>query len=112
MPPGYRERAAVPALAPWVACGWEVRARDAVENRVLPDGCIDVLWVDGPGVQVVGPMSRAITSPLAAGGRATGVRFHPGAAPALLGVSGDALLDARVAPSELFGDDGKRLEED
>jgi hypothetical protein len=109
----YREQAPSAELAPWVACGWTIDADAPVaEHRVLPDGCIDVLWSAADGVQVVGTMTHALVVELAPSARLAGIRFHPGAAPALLGMPADALLDARVDPVELLGDDGKRLEED
>jgi hypothetical protein len=50
----YREHAPPPALVPWLACAWERHALEAVTTRVLPDGCIDIIWIEGAGTQVVG----------------------------------------------------------
>jgi AraC-like DNA-binding protein len=109
----YREQAPPAELAPWVECGWAIEPGEPIRNhRVLPDGCIDVLWSARFGVSVVGPMTRALVAPLGASSRVAGIRFRPGAAPALLGLPADALLDARVPVAELLGDDGARLEED
>lgn len=107
----YREAAPDWWLAPWVECGWTLTTEGERLHRVLPDGCIDVLWSEGEGVHVVGTMTRALVVSMDGPSRVAGVRFHPGAAPAVLGVPADALLDARVAPSELWGDTGKALEE-
>jgi Domain of unknown function (DUF6597)/Helix-turn-helix domain len=109
----YREHAPAAPLAPWVECAWEIEPGDPVDrHRVLPDGCIDVLWSSAHGVSVVGPMTRALVSPLGPSSRVAGLRFHPGAAPTLLGVRAQELLDERVGAAELLGDDGKRLEEE
>jgi AraC-like DNA-binding protein len=77
----------------------------------VPDGCIDVVWTEGAGTQVVGPNTSAFLVPLAPGTRVAGVRLHPGAAPPLLGVDAAALRDARVPVDGVWGDDGLRLAE-
>lgn len=109
----YREQAPPASLAPWVECAWTIDPGPALDpHRVLPDGCIDLLWSSTQGVHVIGPMTRALTVSLEPVSRVAGLRFHPGAAPALLGVRAEELLDERVEPSDVLGDDGKRLEED
>jgi AraC-like DNA-binding protein len=111
----YRERRAPSALAPWVECSWELtidRSRPDGAHRVLPDGCIDLVWTAAAGLQVAGPNATAFMAELPPGGGALGVRMHPGGAPALLGVSAPGLLDARVGASELWGARGARLEEE
>ncbi|MFE3284006.1 DUF6597 domain-containing transcriptional factor, partial [Streptomyces sp. NPDC059233] len=68
---------------------------------MLPDGCMDLLWVDGR-LLVAGPD----TGPHPAGevpGRAfAGIRFAPGTAPALLGVPAHVLRDRRVELADLW----------
>jgi AraC-like DNA-binding protein len=105
----YSEHAPPPALAPWVQCAWERRGDGGAAVRVVPDGCIDIVWIEGVGTQVAGPNTRAFLVPLAAGTRVAGVRLHPGAAPSLLGVDAAARRDARVAIDGIWGDDGHRL---
>ncbi|MGE0025898.1 MAG: DUF6597 domain-containing transcriptional factor [Thermoleophilia bacterium] len=108
----YRERPAPPGLAPWVECAWEVEAGpDARVQRVLPDGCMDIVFVDGRGLQAVGANATVFLSEIPPGGRAVGVRMRPGGAPPLLGVTGEALRDVRPAAAEVLGDDARRLEE-
>ncbi|KES08533.1 AraC family transcriptional regulator [Streptomyces toyocaensis] len=70
------------------------------QGRVLPDGCMDLLWHDGR-LLVAGPDTRAH---LTGGppGTWTGIRFHPGTAPALLGVPAHELRDRRVELAELW----------
>ncbi|WP_078606398.1 helix-turn-helix transcriptional regulator [Streptomyces violaceorubidus] len=68
--------------------------------RVLPDGCMDLLWYDGR-LLVAGPDTRAHVTDGAPGTWA-GVRFHPGTAPALLGVPAEALRDRRVDLTDLW----------
>ncbi|GAA4813376.1 helix-turn-helix transcriptional regulator [Streptomyces ziwulingensis] len=68
-------------------------------GRVLPDGCMDLLWHEGR-LLVAGPDTRA----QAGGGPGpwAGIRFFPGTAPALLGVPAHELRDRRVGLSDLW----------
>src|SRR4051794_24867980 len=77
----YEVREPPPALAPWVAAVWRLRADDERELRVLPDGCVDLI-----GGDVVGPMTHAIVARLRPGDETIGIRLRPGAFPALFGV--------------------------
>ncbi|HWC27999.1 MAG TPA: helix-turn-helix domain-containing protein [Solirubrobacteraceae bacterium] len=106
----YREHASEPVLAPWLACAWE-RVGDGPVVRVVPDGCIDVVWTEGAGAQVVGANTVAFRVALPRGARVTGVRMRPGAGAALLGVDAAALRDGRVPLAQVWGDDGRRLEQ-
>lgn len=80
-----------------VECAWRAEApADGVsEQRVLPDGCMDLLLIDGR-VHVAGPDTAAHLAHSAPGSVSTGLRFRPGALPALLGVTADALRDLRA----------------
>ncbi|WP_077797863.1 helix-turn-helix transcriptional regulator [Streptomyces sp. JHA26] len=68
-------------------------------GRVLPDGCMDLLWHDGR-LLVAGPDTRAHVTDGAPSPWA-GVRFRPGTAPALLGVPAHTLRDRRVDLADL-----------
>ncbi|WP_405161434.1 helix-turn-helix domain-containing protein [Nocardia sp. NBC_01499] len=68
---------------------------------VLPDGCIDLLWVGGRLV-VAGPDTRAYRPVVAVGTRYVGIRFFPGTAPALLGVPAAELRDRRVELGDVW----------
>ncbi len=69
-------------------------------GRVLPDGCMDLLWHDGR-LLVAGPDTRAHVTGGAPGPWA-GVRFFPGTAPTLLGVPAEELRDRRVDLTDLW----------
>jgi AraC-like DNA-binding protein len=71
------------------------------EKRVLPDGCMDLLWSDG-SLLVAGPDSRAVVLPTSAGTTVTGLRLAPGWAPWLLGVGADELRDRREPLTSLW----------
>lgn len=105
----YREHAPPPALVPWLACTWERCAHDGESVRVLPDGCVDVVWTERSGTQIVGANTTAFVVSIEAGRRVVGARLRPGAAPGLLGVAGEAVRDARVAVEELWGSEGAGL---
>ncbi|KUM78688.1 helix-turn-helix domain-containing protein [Streptomyces griseorubiginosus] len=77
-------------------------------GRVLPDGCMDLLWNEGR-LLVAGPDTRAYVT---AGAPSTwvGLRFHPGSAPAFLGVPAHELRDRRVELADLWpASDVRRL---
>ena len=110
----YRELAPPAAPGPWVDCVWLRLARAGTADdvhRVLPDGCIDLIWGDGAGLLAVGPATTAFLARMAPGEGAVGVRFRPGGAPALLGVPADALRDVRAPAAEVWGPDAERLAE-
>ena len=106
----YREAPAPPGLAPWVACAWELRAGpDGHVHRVLPDGCMDLLWDERSGLNAVGPNLTAFLAALAPGAAVAGVRLRPGGAPPLFDVPAEALREATVPAEDLWGDDARRL---
>lgn len=98
---GYREEPAPAALAGVVACLWRDHPRSLREQRVLPDGCIDLIWMDGT-VSVAGPDTRAFLATLRGGQEIVGLRFRPGAAPGVLGVPAWVLRDRRVPLGDLW----------
>jgi AraC-like DNA-binding protein len=102
---GYREWRAAPELARHVVCTWAGRfgaAGDQYTDRVLPDGCIDIVWT-GHGVVVAGPDTRCVPLEWRPGAGFAGLRFRPGFAPALLGVAASALVDTRAELREVIG---------
>jgi AraC-like DNA-binding protein len=71
------------------------------EKRILPDGCMDLLW-DGRLVTIAGADTHAQLFRSVPGAVMTGLRFPPGLAPRVLGVSADDLTDQRVALDALW----------
>lgn len=91
--PDVRPAVTLPATA-----GAPARAR---VPRVLPDGCLDLIWVRGE-LLVAGPDTTAqvfVDPPDIA---YTGLRFAPGAGPDVLGVPGHVLRDQRVLLARLW----------
>jgi AraC-like DNA-binding protein len=107
----YREHPPPPALCERVACFWSITApAGAPGHRVLPDGCVDILFdASGPPV-VVGAMTRAIvTQATTRPTELLGVRFRPGEAAAVLGVSLRELSNGTVDLADVWGERGRRV---
>lgn len=92
---------------------WETRAPSADAGgavRVIPDGCVDLLWHEG-SLRIAGPDRRAYLAPFSAGAVSCGVRFRPGAARAMFGVPGEALAGgSQPAAGVLDADEAVRLD--
>ncbi|MEU8339861.1 helix-turn-helix transcriptional regulator [Micromonospora tulbaghiae] len=73
------------------------------ETRVLPDGCLDLLWSSRSGLLVAGPDRTAHLSRSAPGERWIGLRLPPGTGPAVFGVPAEELRDRRVPLADLWG---------
>ncbi|WP_433393375.1 helix-turn-helix domain-containing protein [Micromonospora sp. KLBMP9576] len=76
----------------------------AAPSRVLPDGCVDLLWSSRRGLVVAGPDRTAHLSGGGPAERWVGLRLPPGAGPAVLGVPAVELRDRRVPLADLWGD--------
>ena len=111
--PGYWEWAPPPELGGSVACLWArvIPPGDGggQVTPVLPDACCDLIWQSGRGVFVAGPDTGPWSSALPVGTALAGVRLRPGAGGAALGLPLSALLDQRVALSDLGTGAGARL---
>lgn len=68
------------------------------QTRVLPDGCMDLIELDGE-ILVAGPDTRPHVNQHRVA--ASGLRFRPGALPRLLGVPASELRNQRVPLAEL-----------
>ena len=95
---GYREFSPPAALRDLVECAWVVDGPPQAV-RVLPDGCMDLIRMDGR-IMVAGPDTSASVTPRV-GEPFVGLRFHPGVLPRLLGVPASELRNDRVALTEL-----------
>jgi AraC-like DNA-binding protein len=102
-----RELAPPPALEEQLACVW---IGDASAVHVLPDACVDIVWTRGELV-VAGPATGPDLAPATPGQARCGVRFRVGAAGAALGLPASELLDEVVPLAEIWGAQGRRLED-
>lgn len=103
----YREWPAAPELTARLACVWgSVVDGTARAKRIVPDGCIDIIWSShDEAVHVAGPDTTAFHAHLRPGERFAGVRFRPGAAAEVLGLPAATLRDSRVPLVELWDGD-------
>jgi AraC-like DNA-binding protein len=109
----YSEHPPAPDLAELVACTWE-RAETLEPDagvRVLPDGCVDLVWSTRGGLVLAGPDTGPVVYPIESGYAAAGLRLRPGVAGSVLGLPASELRDERPELSALWGRDAARLEE-
>ncbi|MCO7194401.1 DUF6597 domain-containing transcriptional factor, partial [Pseudonocardia sp. McavD-2-B] len=105
----YSETAPAGPLRAAVEVTWRAHAGTAPHTqRVLPDGCMDLL-LSGDRLVVAGPDTTAHLAASPAGGVTTGLRFRPGALPALLGIPADELRDRRAPLADVLDPGRRRL---
>jgi AraC-like DNA-binding protein len=109
----YREFPPDRDLHPFVACTWERGAPDdgdSTERRILPDGCIDLVWRDGR-LLIAGPDTSGRTSSVPPGDTVVGVRMRPGIGGAVLGLPANELRDAWIEAADIWARAGWELSE-
>lgn len=90
---------------------WTRAAGGSGAYRVLPDGCMDLLWRDGV-LLVAGPDTAAYVTEESPRTAYAGLRFAPGRGPRLLGVPAREVRDQRVPLDALWpGARARRLAE-
>ncbi|MCK2243136.1 MULTISPECIES: helix-turn-helix transcriptional regulator [unclassified Crossiella] len=100
---GYREYRPAAALRAHASCLWTDRSSGPRAQRVVPDGCLDLLWLDGRLV-VTGPDTGPREARLPPGGLLVGLRLRPGAGSLLLGkIPAERLRDRTVDVEDLWG---------
>jgi AraC-like DNA-binding protein len=97
--PWYVERPASGALS----CTWTADV-GGDPRRLIPDACLDLLWIDTGRFVLCGPETSAWTFALPTGTTAVGVRFKPGVAASVLGIDVSELRNTRVPIADLWGD--------
>jgi AraC-like DNA-binding protein len=80
------------------------------ERRILPDGCIDLVWRGGR-LLIAGPDTGAWISSLPPGGIVVGLRMRPGIGGSVFGVPASELRDARAEADDVWGRAGAELAE-
>ena len=102
----YREFMAPALLATNFLCFWTqtiIGSRGVYEHRVLPDGCIDIVFINDEPPVVAGPWTVSFVARLAAGSHITGARLHPGHASCLLGIPASELLNQVIPIAAVKG---------
>lgn len=101
----YREYAPPRSLANHFLCLWTqtiAGCRGEYAQRVLPDGCIDIVFVNDEPPIVVGPWVNPFVARFPVGTKIVGARWYPGCAPALLGLPAAELLNQSVALRDIW----------
>ncbi|MEU6247827.1 DUF6597 domain-containing transcriptional factor [Glycomyces sp. NPDC047010] len=100
------ERAPGPALRGLVASAWVQRVGAGAApyvHRHLPNGAIELACTVGAAPRVVGPLTAPLTETIAPGATVVGVRFAPGAFPAVAGLPASDLTGFDVAAEAVWG---------
>lgn len=117
----YTPVEARPGLRDVVACGWT--AEPSGEHLLVPDGCIDLLWIQHPvasttqpttqspdrSIWLCGPETTAWRFALPPGTNAAGVRFRPGYGSLVVDVDAAAIVNRRVRLRDLDGLDASEV---
>src|SRR5262245_14825173 len=96
-----------PDLGSVLTCRWS--ATSAGQHELIPDGSIELLWIDGGGTWVCGPDTHGWGFDLPAGTAISGLRFRPGAAAAVLGLDACAVRDVRVPLADVLSARADRI---
>jgi len=99
----YREVAPPGPLAAALVCTWS-QTVGAHAQRVLPDGCADILWIGAAPPVVVGPATGPTLAALSPGTIVAGARFRPGRIAAWLPLAADELTDRLIPLADLWRD--------
>jgi AraC-like DNA-binding protein len=104
MPASYREYRPPAGLESMVACLWEHEAAKERRQRVVPDGCVDLIWLAERELTIAGPDTGPREVALPAGAHTCGIRLRPGTAGALLGFPASELRDHQVGAEFVWGE--------
>ena len=108
----YIERPVPSALASHACCVWRQTAGpDGHTQRVLPDGCMDVVWGQNGDLVIAGVATGPVLVDIPPGETLFGVRFGPGAAGPALGLAARELRDQVVTLDAVWGTAGSELAE-
>jgi AraC-like DNA-binding protein len=69
---------------------------------VIPDGCVDIVWVNDQAPHIAGPMTAPVFYSIDAGTAIVAVRLRPGVAHRLLRESAKALLNQDIPLRDLW----------
>src|SRR5271155_3749041 len=106
----YEEFAPSPHFSKHIECFWIHRtAGREPDHRVLPDGCMDILFERAPNkvgvaaLRIIGAMTRAQSWVVPPGHVTFGARFCPGMAARALGVPAAEIVDGIVTAEDAWG---------
>ncbi len=84
MLPAYREYRPPVGVEPVVACLWEHEPAEDRAPRVVPDGCMDVIWLAERDLVIAAADTVPRSVDLPAQALSFGIRLRPGGAGAVL----------------------------
>jgi AraC-like DNA-binding protein len=102
----YVERSPVPALRELASLVWVQQVgRDAAPylHRHIPNGAVDLVCRVGSAPQVIGPLTEPVVEVLEPGTTVVGLRFVPGAFPAVAGLPASEVAGLALDAEELWG---------
>ena len=105
----YREYPTPRELTGSVACTWVHQPAVDSMQLIIPDACVDLIWLAGNELVIAGPDTGPREAFLPGGRRSSGIRLRPGAAGAFLGMPASEIRDVQVAAEDMWGDVARRL---
>lgn len=106
----YHEFRPAAALEGHFQCLWSntLRPHGGSLLAVVPDGCVDIIWINGELI-VAGPDMAVALSRLAPGCPVIGARFRPGAASRWLGLPMSEIVGSRLALNNFWGSRAREI---
>jgi AraC-like DNA-binding protein len=99
----YREMRPPAHLAKHVECFWWRRPGEGpTAAAILPDGCVDIIWVDGLDPFVAGPATLPVQPVIDSSAGICGVRFRPGVGRHILGIDLHEVRDRHALLRDLW----------
>ncbi len=101
----YREYTPPRSLADHFLCLWTqtiAGCNGEYAQRVLPDCCIDIVFINDEPPIVVGPWVKPFVARFPVGTKIVGARWHPGRAAGLLGLPSAGLLNQSVELRDIW----------
>lgn len=105
----YREYSPPTDLVGVVSCVWEQIPAEPHSQHVVPDGCLDLIWLSDRELVVAGADTAPRLADLPPDVCTSGIRITPGAGGAVFGVPADELRDRQVDAHALWGAAADRL---
>lgn len=100
----YHEYRVGPPLSEHVICLWSqtIQRETPTHTTILPDACVDIVFIDDASAVVAGPATTPIHAHLPEGATVVGARFAPGAAASWLHVPAWSILNLDVNLIDLW----------
>jgi AraC-like DNA-binding protein len=102
----YREFRPPAGLRRVIACVWQSDVLVEGVQRVVPDGCVDLVWLGDRLIVAGADTGPVVWEPV--GAPVCGIRLRPGAAGSVLGVPADQVRDRQV-PMAVVWPEGQAL---